>query len=119
MLQFKLQKRLYFLTLLVGLISYSGIANTIPVEKARVEIQLVKTSNDQKFYDYVIELIKNQKSTLKMYFSHNIDCLLNNEKQLQVSTYNNYKLKFIPLKRVQLLLKLQYYSSFMDCSSIS
>ena len=114
MLHFNLQKYLYFLTLLVGLISFSGIAQPISVDKVRIEILLSETSNSQKPYAFEDGLIKSQLNSFLQYYGYKFNCLLSLQHIQQYSNYNIFKSKYIPLTKAQLLLKLKFYTSFMD-----
>lgn len=118
MWQLKLHKQLYFLTLLVSLISFSKVANTIPVEKTAIEVIHIKTPDQHKIYDFNDGLISTKKQEKQFYSIFNFGCLLNLEHRFQVSNYNTFIGKHIPLHQAKLFLKSQYYSSFMDLVSI-
>jgi hypothetical protein len=118
MWQLKLHKQFYFFTLLVSLISFSGVANTIPVEKTTVEVIHIKTPDQHKIYGFNDGLTNSKEREKQFYSIFNFDCLLNLEHQLQVSNYNTFIGKYIPLHQVKLFLKSQDYSSFMDFVSI-
>lgn len=114
MLQFKLQKSLYFLTLLIGLISFSGNAHPILIDKVRSEILLSKTSDSQKQFAYEDGLIKSQINSLQQFYGNSIVSLINLKHELQNSNFIIYKSKYIPSTNAKLLLKLRFYTSFMD-----
>jgi len=118
MLQLKLYKQLYFLALLASLISFSGIENTIPIEKTTIEVVHIKTSNRQKDYNYEDGLIK-EKRTKSPDCIYKFNWLLNHQHRLQVLNYHCFIEKYIPLQKVKLFLKSQYYSSFMNVESFA
>ena len=83
MFQFKLHKQIYFLTLLISLISFSGIANTFSVEKTTVEVIHTKTSNHDKVYKFSNGLIIKLDRVIQHYSISNFRCLLNFEQRLR------------------------------------
>lgn len=114
MLQFKLHKQLYFITLLASLISFSSNLDYAPIEKFSIEILHLTPSNTFKIYDFKDGLITNNKKAKQVCNALNISCISDLESSFQTLNYNKFSKKYIPLQRTKLYLNSQYFSSFID-----
>ena len=118
MLRLKLHRPFYFFALLASLISFSGIADTIPIEKPTIEVIYSKTSNRHRCYNYENGLFSNLESSNHNFYNYNFNSLLVCEHNLQVLNYHSFIEKHIPLQKAKLLLKSQYYTAFIDIGNL-
>ena len=114
MLQFKLHKQLYFITLLASLISFSGNLDSATIEKFSIEILHLTPSNTFKIYDFKDGLITNKEKAKQFCNTLNISSISDFESRFQTLNYNRFSKKHIPLQRTKLYLNSQYFSSFID-----
>jgi len=114
----RLKKHLYFLTILVSLVSFSSIVNVTPVEKTTIELVLSRTSKNQKLADYRDGLFKPSVKSLPSFWTFCNSSLLNFEQGLGTLGYSDFKVKYLPFQSILPILKHQYHSSFMDIESI-
>lgn len=114
----RLKMHLYFLTILVSLVSFSSVVNVTPVEKTTIELVLTRTSKNQKLADYRDGLFKPSVKSLPSFFTFYYNCLLNCEQRLRTLEFINFKVKYLPFQNILPILKYQYHSSFMDIESV-
>ena len=110
----KLSKQLFLFTLLVSLVSFSGVANTIPIERTTIELVLAKTSEHRTFYAFKYRLNKKNDKQNLLFCRHYFDSLLKYKHNLESLAYVNFKEKYIPFQNTVLILKYQYYSTSID-----
>ena len=110
----KLSKQLFLFTLLVSLVSFSGVANTIPIERITIELVLAKTSEHRSFYDFKDGLNNKKVNQNLLFCLHYFDSFLKYKHNLESLAYVNFKEKYIPIQNTPLIFKYQYYSTSID-----
>ena len=118
MFRLKLNKTFYFLTLLIGLMSFSGIPTTIKLEKMTIELVQAKGSEQQNVYDFREGWIRNLERQTLQYCLPNFITFLTDKHTLETLAYQNFKIKHIPFQLTLLILRFQHHSSFMDIESV-
>jgi hypothetical protein len=110
----KLSKQLFFITLLVSLVSFSSFANTIPIERTTIELVLAKASEHRTFYAFKDRLNRKNDNQNLLFCRHYFGSLLNYKHDLDSLAYANFKEKYIPIQNTVLIFKYQYYSTSID-----
>jgi len=114
----RLKKHLYFLTILVSLVSFSSVINLTPVETTTIELVLSRTIENQKLANYKDGFIEPIVKTPTSFYNHYLNSLLNREQHLDNLAYSNFKLKYLSFQNIFPILEYQYHSSFNALESV-
>ena len=109
-----LSKQVFLITLLVSLVSFSGVGNTIPIERITIELVLAKASEHRTFYAFKDGLNKKNHNQSQLFCQHFFDSFLKYKNNLESLAYVNFKEKYVPIQNTGLIFKYQYYSTSID-----